>query len=188
MYVCTKTPKVVRNIVYLISCNCSNRNYIFCNATVRLPAWRRAAGTEAGVSRRLAHKGTASWEPDRPTSERKDTPCRYRRCTEGANGQGGVDGGKSTIRSPPLPGRLWRTGNVSHGQPKSAAKSLKISQVQSKTSKFRVGQLNQAEGRGMSEAVTVEDKSNQYNANVTGRQKTVVAGLSRLTHHHGAGE
>ena len=51
------------------------------------------------------HKGAASWEPDGPTSEWKETPCRYRRSTEGENGQEGVDGGKPTIRSPPLPGR-----------------------------------------------------------------------------------
>ena len=52
---------------------------------------------------------------------------------------------------------------------KSAAKPLKISQVQSKTAKFRAGQRNQAEGRGMSGAVTVEDKPNQYNVNATGK-------------------
>ena len=40
----------------------------------------------------------------------------------------------------------------------------------------------------MSEAVTVEDKPNQYNAKATGKHTTVAAGLSRRTHHHGAGE
>ena len=89
-------------------------------------------------------------------------PPLHRRCEW--PGRGGWRQINNPVASPPRPALKDR-----ECQPgtrlKSAAKPLKISQVQSKTAKFRVGHRNQAEGRGMSEAVTVEDKTNRYNAN-----------------------
>ena len=128
------------------------------------------------------------WEPDPRQRHRRKHTSRLAAPNGGVNSSWQVGRQKpASTTHDPLPGRPWRTGNVSRGQPKSAAKPLKISQVQSKTAKFRVGHRNQGEGRGMSEAVTAEDKTNQYNANVTGRQNS--RGRPLQTHtHHGAGE
>ena len=148
-----------------------NSNYIFF-ATVRLPmqpdAGRRHRGRSKPTPR---HKGPASCEPDRPTSEWKETPCRYRRSTEGANGQGGVNGGKSTIRSPPPSRPALKDRECQSRTAKVGRQAAQDQPSSEQDGHFGAGQRNQAEGRGMSEAVTVEDKTNRYNANATGRQE-----------------
>ena len=104
---------------------------------------------------------------------RRKHACRLAAPNGGANSswQVGRQGPASTTHGP-LPRPALKDRECQPGtRLKSAAKPLKISQVQSKTAKFRVGHRNQAEGRGMSEAVTVEDKTNRYNANATGKQE-----------------
>ena len=163
----------------------------FCIDTVRLAshdAGRRHRGRSKPTPRPQRRRQLGTGPADK--RHRRKHACRLAAPNGGANSswQVGRQGPASTTHGP-IPRPALKDRECQPGtRLKSAAKPLKISQVQSKTAKFRVGHRNQAEGRGMSEAVTVEGKPNQYNAKPPENKRTVVAGLSRRTHHHGAGE